>query len=72
MPPHSSILAWEIPWTEKPGGIQSMGWQKNWTQLLNSSNKQQQKKRKNCMPDYNYSAEILLSSQYAHKEHMKK
>ena len=25
---HSSILAWEIPWTEKPGGLQSMGWQK--------------------------------------------
>ena len=22
---HSSILAWEIPWTEKPGGLQSMG-----------------------------------------------
>ena len=21
---HSSILAWEIPWTEEPGGIQSM------------------------------------------------
>ena len=21
---HSSILAWEIPWTEKPGGLQSM------------------------------------------------
>ena len=22
---HSSILAWEIPWTEEPGGVQSMG-----------------------------------------------
>ena len=22
---HSSILAWEIPWTEEPGRIQSMG-----------------------------------------------
>ena len=21
---HSSILAWQIPWTEKPGGLQSM------------------------------------------------
>ena len=21
---HSSILAWEIPWTEKPGGLQSI------------------------------------------------
>ena len=23
--PHSSVLAWEIPWTEEPGGLQSMG-----------------------------------------------
>ena len=22
---HSSIFAWEIPWTEEPGGLQSMG-----------------------------------------------
>ena len=22
---HSSILAWEIPWTEEPGGLKSMG-----------------------------------------------
>ena len=30
---HSSILAWEIPWTEKSDGLQSMGWQRvrhNW------------------------------------------
>ena len=25
MAPHSSPLAWKIPWTEKPGGLQSMG-----------------------------------------------
>ena len=25
---HSSILAWEIPWMEQPGGLQSMGLQK--------------------------------------------
>ena len=25
MTTHSSILAWEIPWIEEPGGIQSMG-----------------------------------------------
>ena len=25
---HSSKLAWEIPWTEEPGGLQSMGWQR--------------------------------------------
>ena len=26
--PHSSILAWKIPWTEEPGRLQSMGLQK--------------------------------------------
>ena len=25
---HSSILAWRIPWTEKPGGLQSVGLQR--------------------------------------------
>ena len=25
MTTHSSILAWEIPWTEKPGRLSSMG-----------------------------------------------
>ena len=25
---HSSILVWEIPWTEEPGGLQSMGLQR--------------------------------------------
>ena len=25
MAPHSSTLAWKIPWTEEPGGLQSMG-----------------------------------------------
>ena len=27
MATHSSILAWEVPWTEEPGGLQSMGFQ---------------------------------------------
>ena len=26
---HSSILAWKIPWMEKPGGLQSMGSQES-------------------------------------------
>ena len=26
MAPHSSTLAWKIPWTEEPGRLQSMGW----------------------------------------------
>ena len=31
MASHSSILTWEVPWTEKPGRLQSMGLQKSWT-----------------------------------------
>ena len=30
---HSSILAWEIPWTEEPAGLQSMVLKKSWTPL---------------------------------------
>ena len=33
MATHSSILAWEIPWAEEPGGLQPMGSQKSWTGL---------------------------------------
>ena len=29
MATHSSILSWEIPWAEKPGGLQSMGLQRD-------------------------------------------
>ena len=29
MATHSSILAWRIPWTEKPSGLQSMGLQES-------------------------------------------
>ena len=39
MATHSSSLAGVIPWTEEPGGLQSMGWQKSWTteQLKNET-----------------------------------
>ena len=33
MATHSSILTWETPWTEEPGGLQSVGSQKSLTQL---------------------------------------
>ena len=33
MAPHSSTLAWKIPWTEEPGRLQSMGVAKSWTRL---------------------------------------
>ena len=31
MATHSSILAWKIPWTEEPGGLQSIGLQESYT-----------------------------------------
>ena len=34
MAPHSSTLAWKIPWTEEPGRLQSMG-SLIWTRLSN-------------------------------------
>ena len=40
MATHSSILAWRIPWTEKPGGLQSMGSQRvghDWSDLAHST-----------------------------------
>ena len=35
MTTHFSILAWEIPWTQEPGGRQSLALQKSWTWLSN-------------------------------------
>ena len=37
MATHSSILAWEIPWTGEPCGLQSMGSQQTWLQLSDST-----------------------------------
>ena len=35
MAAHSCILAWKIPWTEEPGGLQSIGSQESDTVLIN-------------------------------------
>ena len=35
---HSSILIWEIPWTEEPGGLQFIESQKSLTQLSDETN----------------------------------
>ena len=36
---HSSILAWRVPWTEKPGRLLSKGSQKSQTRLTNHTQK---------------------------------
>ena len=41
MATHSSILAWEIPWTEEPGELQSMGSQRVEHDLANKQQQQQ-------------------------------
>ena len=38
MATHSSILAWRILWTERPGGLQSIGSQSDTTERLNNGN----------------------------------
>ena len=43
MATHSSIL--EIPWSQEPGGLQSMGWQKRRTRLGNEITTTYRKKR---------------------------
>ena len=37
MAAHSSILAWRIPWTEEPGGLQSIGSQSDMTERLSTA-----------------------------------
>ena len=36
MATHSTVLAWEIPWTGEPGGLQSMGLQWGTAEQLNT------------------------------------
>ena len=38
---HPSTLAWEIPWTEQPGRLQSTGSQKNQSRVLTKQQQQQ-------------------------------
>ena len=33
MATHTSIIAWETPWTEEPGGLQTLAWQKRYDLL---------------------------------------
>ena len=40
MATHSSILAWRISWAEEPGGLQSMGSQRDGHNLVTNTNKE--------------------------------
>ena len=58
MATHPSILAWRIPWTEEPGGLQSMGSQiagHDWASINNS--------RIRCRTSFAYSADGFFGGQ---------
>jgi len=54
---HSSILAWGIPWTEEPGGLQSMGSQRVGHNL---ATKQQQASPVQFLPYLGWTIESIL------------
>ena len=56
--PHSSILVWRIPWTEKPGGLQSIGLQRvrhDWNDLARSMLKAQVFRNLQCLKSLTWS-----------------
>ena len=53
---HSSILAWEIPWMEEPGGLQSIGSERVGHNLV--TKKQQQYTKKKVMNHFQTQLDI--------------
>ena len=64
MATHSSILMWEIPWTEEPGGLQSMGSQRVRKDL--ATEKQQQHKH-TCIYNSDRTDEVMSSCVFKNK-----
>ena len=56
MATHSNILAWEIPWTEEPDGLQSMG-----SQIVRYNHHQQQQQN-----TYTYMCVCVYTCVYTH------
>ena len=50
MATHSSILDWEIPWTEEPGRLQSMGSQRVRHNLATKQEEEMQKRKRLINP----------------------
>ena len=61
MAPHSSTLAWKIPWTEKPGRLQSMGLQRvDWATSLSFLSLSGHREMGVCaVPKYNWTKPLL-------------
>ena len=49
MATHSSTLAWAIPWTEDPGGLQSVGSQRDMTEHLSTCTYMGTEKQQNIL-----------------------
>ena len=58
---HSSTIAWKIPWTQEPGGLQSMGVAKSQTRLSKGSQSISQSVKE---------LSIVPSTQQASTEHL--
>ena len=56
MATHSSIFAWKIPWTEEPGGLQSMGSQGVGHDL---AKKQQANRTETSVPTHDKNTELI-------------
>ena len=65
MTTHSSILAWKIPWMEKPGGLPSMGLQKVGHDWATSLQPKKKKKKKKCLSPI-YQENLEFSSTHVH------
>ena len=63
MATHSSILAWEIPWTEEPGGLQSMGSQRVRHDLVTNPQRHHR-----CHPQYLSLFNFVLTGNYIFKK----
>ena len=59
MATHYSILAWEVPWTEEPGGLQSLDLQRAGHELLTKQQQQGQQDQRG-----RYIFETNLSCEY--------
>ena len=61
MATHSTILAWRVPWTEEPGGIQSMGLQES-NMTATKPLPPQKRKDDTCLHQRAHKAGLLLSN----------
>ena len=66
MATHSSILAWEIPWTEEPGGLQSMGWERDMIEGL-STHVQACARARVCAHTHTHTHHIFILAHFTHE-----